>query len=280
MGEPFIGTEAVAAGRLTPYALRSRFVAVHRDVYIPRGVELSARSRAKAAWLWSGRAGVVAGQSAAALHGAKWVEASAPAELLYPSRRPPPGIRTWSDRVEDDEVQVIGGIAVTNPARTALDIARRYDVDRAVAALDALARATRLKPADVELLAERYRGRRGIRAAAKAIDLMDPGAESPQETRIRLLLIRAGFPRPETQIPVYDEWGRRVAVLDMGWRDVMLGVDYEGNHHWSTRREFGRGIRRHDTVTGLGWIDVRVTAEDTDASIVEWVRQSRARRNC
>ncbi|MET4431458.1 hypothetical protein [Mycolicibacterium sp. 624] len=279
MGEPFIGTEAVAAGRLTPYALRSRFVAVHRDVYISRGAELSAISRAKAAWLWSGRAGVVAGQSAAALHGAKWVDAAAPAELLHPNRRPPPGIRTWSDRVEDDEVHVIGGIAVTNPARTALDIARRYEVDRAVTALDALARATRLKSADVELLAERYCGRRGIRAAATAIDLMDPGAESPQETRIRLLLIRAGFPRPETQIPVYDEWGQRVAVLDMGWRDAMVGVDYEGRHHWSTRRDFGRGIRRHDTVTGLGWIDVRVTAEDTDASIVDWVRQARARRN-
>lgn len=278
MGEPFLGTEAVAAGRLTPYALRSRFVAVHRDVYVSRGTELSARSRGRAAWLWSGRAGVVAGQSAAALHGAKWVDASAPAELLYPNRRPPRGIRTWSDRVEDDEVQVIDGVAVTTVARTALDIARRYDVDRAVAALDALAGATHLKSADVEALAQRYRGARGIRAAATAIDLMDAGAESPQETRIRLLLIRAGMPAPETQIPVHDEWGQLVAVLDMGWRDVMVGVDYEGIHHWSTRRDFSRGIRRHDTVTGLGWIDLRVTAEDTDASIVEWVRRARAER--
>ena len=107
---------------------------------------------------------------------------------------------------------------------------------------------------------------------------MDAGAESPQETRVRLLLIRAGFPRPETQIPVYDQYGQLVAVLDMGWRDVMVGVDYEGEHHWRTRREFGRGIRRHDAVTGLGWIDIRVTAEDTDASIVEWVRRARDRR--
>jgi hypothetical protein len=276
--KPFSGTEAVAAGRLTPYELRSRFVAVHRDVYVPRGTELSAGSRGRAAWLWSGRAGVVAGQSAAALHGAKWVDASAPAELLYSNRRPPPGIQTWSDSVEDDEVEVIEGVAVTSPARTALDIARRYNTDRAVAALDSLARATRLKTADVEVLAQRYRGRRGIRQAATAIDLMDAGAESPQETRIRLLLIRAGLPRPETQIPVHDEWGQLVAVLDMGWRDVMVGVDYEGKHHWSTRRDFGRGIRRHDTVTGLGWIDIRVTAEDTDASIVGWARAARARR--
>lgn len=88
------------------------------------------------------------------------------------------------------------------PARTALDIACRYPLDKAVAAIDALARATHLKMADVLLLAERYPGRRGIRNAWRAIDLVDPGAESPGETWLRLLLIRAGFPRPQTQIPV------------------------------------------------------------------------------
>jgi hypothetical protein len=278
MGEPFIGSEAVAAGKLTKHALRTRFVAVHRDVYVARETELTAMSRAKAAWLWSGRAGVVAGRSAAALHGANWVDARLPAQLLYPNRRPPPGIQTWSDCVAEDEVQTVTGMAVTTRARTALDIACRHPQDSAVAALDALARATGLKASDVHLLAKRYRGRRGIRSAAESIDLMDAGAESPQETRIRLLLIRAGFPRPETQIPVYDEYGQLAAVLDMGWRDVMVGVAYEGEHHWRTRREFARGIRRHDTVTGLGWIDVRVTAEDTDASVVEWVRRARKRR--
>ena len=40
--------------------------------------------------------------------------------------------------------------------------------------------------------------------------LVDAGAESPQETRVRLVLVAAGFPRPETQIPVYDEWGQLV----------------------------------------------------------------------
>lgn len=91
MGEPFIGIEAVTAGRLTPYQLRSTCTPIHRDVYLPRGSELTAVTRARAAWLWSGRAGIVAGQSAAALHGAKWVDDRASAELLYPNRRPPKG---------------------------------------------------------------------------------------------------------------------------------------------------------------------------------------------
>jgi hypothetical protein len=191
---------------------------MHPDVYIPTDAEVTAISRAEAAWLWSRRQGVVAGQSAAALHGAKWVDARRPAELLWPNRRPPTGIHAWSDTFADDEVEMVGGILMTTPARTALDIARRYSLGQAVAAIDALARAAHLKMADVEILADRYKGRRGIRKARVVLDLVDPGAESPRETWLRLLVIRNGFPRPQTQIPVYDEYGVLVAVLDMGGR--------------------------------------------------------------
>lgn len=278
MGAPLIGSEALAAGKLTRHQLRSRYVAIHPDVYVPAGAQLTAVSRATAAWLWTGRFGVLAGRSAAALHGAKWVNGEAPAQLLHPNRRSPSGIDTWSDRFEDDEVQVIRGVPVTTPARTALDIACRCPVDDAVAAIDALARATKLKMADVELLVQRYRGRRDIRRARVALDLVDAGAESPQETRLRLLFIRAGFPRPETQIPVYDEYGQLVAVLDMGWRGLMVGVDYEGEHHRLSRRQFNRDIRRYDVVTELGWIDQRVTVEDPDGVVIERTRRAFERR--
>jgi hypothetical protein len=268
MGEPFIGSEALRAGRLTPYALRSRFVPVYRDVYLPAGAEISAVTRAKAAWLWTRREGIVGGQSAAALHGAMWVDAGRPAELHWDNRRPPRGIRVWSGKVHDDEVSVLDGVPVTTAARTALDIASRYPLDKAVAAVDALARATHLKMADVELVVERYRGRRGIRRARDVLDLVDPGAESPQETRIRLMVIRNGFPRPQTQIPLYDDHGGLIAELDMGWEDLRIGIDYEGEHHRTTRREFNKGIRRHEAITERGWTDIRVTAADTEGGII------------
>ena len=280
MGKPFLGSEAVAMGQLTPYALRSRFSAIHPDVYVPTGTAPTAALRAHAAWLWSRRRGVIAGQSAAALHGAKWVERRAPAELLYDCRRPPKGVRTWSDHVSDDEFHVIAGLPSTTPARTALDIACRYPLEKAVAAIDALARATELKVADVKLIAERHRGRRGIRRARMALDLVDAGAESPRETWLRLLLIRAGFPPPQTQIPVYDAWDQLVAVLDMGWAEIKVGLDYEGDHHRTSPTQFNRDIRRHETVTGLGWIDLRVTREDTEAGIIGRVADAWQRRAC
>jgi DNA-binding beta-propeller fold protein YncE len=102
------------------------------------GTTLTALCRATAAWLWTGRSGVLAGRSAAALHGAKWVNDDAPAQILHRSRRAPSGIDTWSDRFEDDEVQIVSGLPVTTPARTALDLACRLPVDDAVVAIDGL----------------------------------------------------------------------------------------------------------------------------------------------
>jgi len=198
--------------------------------------------------------------------------------VLWPNRRPPIGIQAWSDRFADDEVELKCGILVTTPARTALDLACRYPFGDAVAAIDALARATHLKLTDVELLADRYGGRRGIRKARAVLDLVDPGAESPRETWLRLLVIRNGFPRPKTQIPVYDEHGALIAVLDMGWEDIKLALDYEGDHHRNPVR-FNKDIRRHDDVTELGWRDIRVTSQDTEGGIIrrlttEWRRRA------
>ena len=75
MAEPFIGSEAVARGTLTRHELRTRFVAVHHDVYLSKQAELTAVVRAKACWLRTRGHGILAGFSASALHGAKWIDA-------------------------------------------------------------------------------------------------------------------------------------------------------------------------------------------------------------
>lgn len=207
MARPFLGGEALAAGVLTRHRLRSRFTPIYPGVYLPLDAELTARVRAEAAWLWSRRTGVLTGRSAAAIHGAKWLDPRAPADLLSPNRHPPRGIHTWADDVADDEVELIDGMRVTTRARTALHLARHLPEDAAIAAIDALLHATRTTIADVELLASRHAGRRGIRRARTVLDLVDPGAESPRETSLRLLIVRAGLPRPQTQLQVTDQYG-------------------------------------------------------------------------
>jgi very-short-patch-repair endonuclease len=280
METPFIGREALDANLLNRHALRSRFAAIYPGVYVPAGVALTVRDRACAAWLWSRRNGVLAGRSAAAIHGSKWVSPNAPAELLYDNRHRPPGVRTWADAVADDEIEVIDGMGVTTAARTALDLARRNPVDPAVTAIDALFNATRVKVADVEMLLARYRSHKGIRRARAAIDLVDGGAESPRETALRLLIIRAGFPRPETQIRVRNEYGLVVARVDMGWSNPKIAVEYDGDHHWQDRRRIAADIRRSEMLRELGWIVIRMTAEDTEATIVHRIATARVERGC
>ncbi|CFD54839.1 cullin%2C a subunit of E3 ubiquitin ligase [Mycobacterium tuberculosis] len=279
MTDPFLGSEALAAGVLTPYELRSRYVALHKDVYVPQGVELTAQLRAKALWLRSRRRGVLAGYSASAFHGAKWIDADLPAAIIDTNRRRAPGLQVWEERIEPDEICVIEGMRVTTPERTALDLTSRFPLDPAVAAVDALIQATDLKVADVEPLIERYRGRRGMKAARAALDLVDGGAQSPKETWLRLLLIRAGFPRPQTQIAVRNEWGWAEAHLDMGWQDIKVAAEYDGDHHLTSRYHYRKDILRHEKVQHrYGWIVVRVVADDHPADIIRRVGEARAFR--
>jgi hypothetical protein len=278
MGEPFFGSAALAAGTLTRHALRTQHVALHHDVYIAKDTEITAVVRAKACWLRSRGHGILAGFSAAALHGAKWIDADRPATIIDTNRRKTRGVTVWSDAIDDDEICVIHGMLLTTPVRTAVDLARRYPVDTAVVAIDALARATRLKVPDIELAAQRYPGRRGLKRVLATLELVDPGAESPPETRLRLLIIRAGFPRPETQIPVYNRYGALIGEVDMGWRDLKIAVEYEGIHHRLSRKQLDRDIKKMDALIEEGWIVIRVTVADTEAGIIGRIADAWAAR--
>jgi hypothetical protein len=275
--EPFIGSAALAAGALTRHALRTEYVAIHHDVYIAKSTELTAVIRAEAAWLRSRGHGIVAGFSASALHGAKWIDASRPATIIDTNRRRANGITIWFVAIDDEETQLIDGMRVTTPARTAVDLACKHPIDIAVAAIDALARATRLKVPDIELAAQLHSGRHGLERARKAIQLVDPGAESPRETRLRLLIIRAGYPPPETQVPVYNEYGAFIGEVDMAWRDLKIAIEYEGGHH-RRPEQFAKDIRRMRAMTEAGWIVIRVTAQDTEATILRLIADALARR--
>jgi very-short-patch-repair endonuclease len=255
---PFIGTEALEAGCVSRRGLHNGFDVIYRNVYLPKGYALTAATRAKAAWLWAHRDATVAGLSAAALHGTKWIDASLPAELIRIGDAAR-GIVIHRDKLVDDEVCVIDGMAATTPARTAFDLGRRGRLEVAVIRLDALACATRLQRWHVDPLVERHRGARGIVQLRQAVELMDAGAESPQETRTRLLLINAGFPRPKTQIVICNEYDEFVARIDMGWPEWRVGVQYDGPQHWTDPDQHARDIDQQAELQALNWRIIRVS---------------------
>lgn len=269
----FVGSEALAAGTVTRYELRAAYQRVLPDVYAARSVSLSLTDRTIAAWLWSRRRAVICGLAAAALHGSRWVADDAAIEVNYPNNRSPAGLVARDETLLVGEVLALAGIAVTTVERTAFDLARRGPAHRAVERLDALARATGFAVADVLALAARHPHVRGLRRVPAVLDLVDEGAQSPKETWLRLLLLDAGFPRPQTQIPVLAPDGYPRYFLDLGWPDVMVAVEYDGEQHRTDTAQYRGDVARSEYIESLGWRRIRVLAGDRAADIVRRVER-------
>jgi hypothetical protein len=244
MRDVFIGSAALASGRLTRAQLRWNYCPLFPDVYLSKVVAPSLRLRTVGAWLWSGRDGVIAGRAAAALQGALWIDAATPIEMIWRCGRPPNGIAVRNERIDAEDIMMIDGIPVTTPERAAFDIARHLPRDLAVRHLDALARATGVKATDVQLLGERYPRARGLPRSRIAVPLMDGGAESPQETRVRL----------------------------------KVGFDYDGEQHQTNRDRYVHDIGRAELLDREGWIDIKVVAEHSRQFILHRARAAFARR--
>ncbi|OBJ48347.1 hypothetical protein A9W95_04820 [Mycobacterium sp. 1423905.2] len=269
----FRGGEAVASGAVTRHELRRWYRPIFPGVYAPKAQELSLRQRTEGAWLWSRGRAVIAGVAASALHGARWVDADIAIELISSNTRPPRGIVAREQVIAEDEATRVAGLPVTTLVRTAYDLGRLLPRDQAVARMDALMHASPFQVDAVLALAQRYPGARGTRRLPSTLRLVDGGAASPKESWLRLELIDAGFPVPTTQLPVSENhWG--VALLDMGWPEYGVAVEYDGDQHRSDRRQYAKDQWRSRKLAELGWIVVRVIAEDRPADVIERVAKA------
>ena len=115
-------------------------------------------------------------------------------------------------KLYEDEITTVDQIPVTTPERTWLDMAEMLTVDELVAMGDSCVRVPRpdlegrdmphCDIADLQRMIDRHKGKRGIRKAKEAIKLIRVGSDSPQETLLRLAIVRAGLPEPELNVPI------------------------------------------------------------------------------
>lgn len=303
---PFRGSVAIARGLVTPARLRGpRFVRLFPDVYVSARVPITPLVRAQAAAVFVGPAGgAAAGYSAAETLGASCGPWHAPAEVLTTGHiRRPPGL--LSIRGDLHDTGFAAGLRVTSPLRTAWDLGRRLELVEAVVAVDALAAAGVRRPTFVPWPAggavpagvlERSRtvtrspgfdpaallrwraghpGARGARRLTRVVDLADPRSGSPPETRLRLLLVLAGLPRPQVQYRVVDGTGREVR-FDLAYPEALLAIEYDGAEH-DDALDRDRDLR----TAALGWETLRLLRRDvtgTPRRTVELVRGLRDRR--
>jgi len=260
MGEVFRGSEALRDGMLTEHQLRRWYRPIFRDVYVPKHYQPSLRDRSVGAWLWSRQRAVVAGVAAAALHGAAWIDADTPIELIAENARPQRGLLVRDETLDADEVTQVFCLPVTTAARTAFDLGRHLPRGTAVARLDALMRATSFSIDDVKALAQHHKGARGLRKLRAALGLVDGGAMSPT-----------------SQLPLLR--GRQlVAVFDLGWEEYKVAAEYDGDYHRSDRRRFVKDIDKLGIADDQGWIVIRVVSEHRPDVIVGRAYRALTRR--
>ncbi|HET8659148.1 MAG TPA: DUF559 domain-containing protein [Micromonosporaceae bacterium] len=275
----FLGATAVRRGLLTPYQLRSSaWVSPLHGVYADARLERDHELRCRAAVLRLPPGVVIAGPSAAWLHGVEFaaqydhdVHLIVPAGIRLSAAR---NLRVHHTQLDRLEVTYRNGLACTTPARTAWDLARWLDLARAVTAIDGLLALGRTTRVELDKLVAERAGVQGIARVARVVDLIDGGAQSPPESQLRLRLVLAGLPRPVTQFPVRLRSGA-VVHPDLAWPEYRVAVEYDGAWHDSTD-QFHRDRRRLSQLAAEGWVVLHVTSRRMRdlSNVVNEVRQA------
>ncbi|NJC68699.1 DUF559 domain-containing protein [Planosporangium thailandense] len=261
-GTPFRGSVAIRGGLITRARLTgSAWQRLFRDVYLSADTVLDHRMWCRAAALLLPPGAAIARTSAAYLHFADVLPlGQPPVDVAVPrsvSLRPRPALRVERVNLPASDIEQLAGMPVTTVLRTAFDLARTPDLVSGVVAVDALLNTGHLSLPTLIRYAEERRHWPGGAQARRALRLAVPGAESPMETRLRLILVLAGLPEPLTQYPVPMANAR----LDLAYPELRLGIEYDGDHH-RDRRQFQRDVARLNRLRLLGWTVLRFTADD------------------
>lgn len=272
MDEVFLGSRALADGAVTRHELRTSYRPIFRDVYVPRTTAVTLRDRTVGAWLSTHSQSVIAGVAASALHGANWVDADIPIELISRHLRAQSGLVVRREQLAAEEITRIARLAVPTRACTAFDLGRHLTRGDALARMDALMRSMLFSTEDVLLLAKRYQGARGIRQLRELLPLVDGGAASPQESLLRLAFLDAGLPKPVTQLPIVDCRGFLVRIVDMAWEEFKVAAEYDGERHQTNRYQYRKDARVLPTLARMGWIVVRAFKEDRRVDVAAEAR--------
>ena len=171
------------------------------------------------------------------------------------------------------------GIPVLGPDRSFVDSATLLGLRDLVRAGDALVRAG-LTSVDrlLDYVASSHLD--GVIRAREAALLVRERVDSPRETDVRLLLVLAGLPEPQTNVDVFDDSGTWLARGDLVIPEFRLIIEHDGWHHERSAGQRQKDHLRRERIEAAGWTLIVITVADFEhpTAIVARVYEALARR--
>jgi hypothetical protein len=168
------------------------------------------------------------------------------------------------------DLWIVDGLAVTSPVATWCDLAITLGLDDLIAAGDYLLGTLRPPATMIELTnaVDHRHGHRGTLRLRQALTWVRPRVESRQETRLRLLILRAGFPEPDTNVYLPLRPGRKRVRGDLVYLEYRVLLEYDGEQHRTDPAQYARDVERLDDVMADGWRVIRVLKDTPTSEIL------------
>ena len=238
---------------------------VLHGAYVPAGLTLDLRLRAQAAQRLLPVDAYVADRCLLWLLGIPvlplgppLLEVVVPRGAVVPRR---PGLHAREALLPASDREQVSGVRCVRPVRAVADLLRLLPAVDAVVVADAVLHAELATPRDLEDELAAHARLRGVRAARVALARSDGRAESPPETRVRLLLTGAGL-APVPQYDVHNAAGRWIARVDLALPRLRLAIEYDGQLVHELPGAFTRDRARQNDLVLAGWTVLRLTAAD------------------
>lgn len=210
--------------------------------------------------------------SAAWLHGLD-VDPCHPVEATSPIECKRVGMQVRRAQLAEEDVVVRRGMRTTTVPRTIADLCIRLDKIEAVVVADMFLHARLTSVAELLTWANSHTGRQGVKRLRRVVALAEPAAESPMESRLRMLLVLSRLPRPKAQVPIHDAGGRFVGRVDLYYESCRVAIEYDGSGH---RERLTEDNRRQNRLLAAGVRLLRFTAPDVLSSPESVLAQVRA----
>lgn len=165
-----------------------------------------------------------------------------------------------------------GTVTLTSPAQTFCDLADELCLVDLVVCGDSLIQRGCLRIDDAPDRA-RTKPTGAVSLAQRAADLLRPGAESPMESRTRLMMVLAGLPEPVVNVTVHGDDGTAVYRLDLSYPVLRLAVEYDGRQHAEDPHQWGHDLTRREWFDDHGWRLLVMRASDVYDTPWETVRR-------